>query len=158
RSERRASLRLLEDTFDTEVEEVRCRCLDPNRRADVEVMLLRELVVDERPVTSESCWNSLVAFLPGQVDDLREARIHPGQIVGAAEVAGRAGANRGDRGDVGRLRKRLLRVDGERVEGVRRREGVVALEELVDRALERRADALAEYGHERHEREPDHER
>ena len=60
--------------------------------------------------------------------------------------------------DAGRLRGGLGGLDGDRGEVVLRGDRVVGDEDPVDGVRERRADALAEDGDERHQREPDHER
>src|SRR5439155_13519113 len=99
------------------------------------MVLLRELVVDERTVTAELCRHDGRAFLPVEMDDLRQLRVDSGEVLDAAEDAGRSGSDAGDRRHVRRLPDRLLGSDRERRERVLGRERVVALEQVVDGAL-----------------------
>ena len=57
----------------------------------------------------------------------------------------------------GRLPDRLTDRRRDQVEVVLRRHCVVGDEDLVDRAEERRADRRREHGHERDQRDPDHQ-
>ena len=118
RAERRPTLRELEDAVDLQVEDLAGRSLDRDRRADVEVVLLRVLVVDERTGLAELCRHRVRAFLPVEVDHLGELRVGARQVADAPEHLGGAGADpRNDR-HAGRLRDRLLGGDRERGEGV----------------------------------------
>ena len=157
RSERRSALRELEDPLDFQRQGLRGRRLERHRRPDVQVVFLRELVVDEGAVAAELCGHRIRAFLPVEMDHPRQLRIGSREVLHRAEDASRAGAEAGDGRDVRRLPHRLLGGDRQRRERVLGGERVVALEQVVDCALERGADPLAEDGDERDEREPDHE-
>ena len=115
------------------------RELDSQRRAEVEVVLLRIIAVGEEPALPESCRDRIVAELPVEPDDLRDVRVNGADVVRGAEELRRAGANRRLDDDAGLAFQRPARPCRDRSERTGRGNRVVADEELVDRVLERRA-------------------
>jgi len=81
-------LRQLEDAIDLQVEDLCARRLESQRRADVEVVLLRVLVVDERAALAELRRHRVRTFLPVEMDHLRELRVGTRQVLHGSEDAG----------------------------------------------------------------------
>ena len=157
-AERRPALRQLEDAVDPQVEHLLVRREHVERRADDEVVLLREGVADDGSRLAEALERRLRAVLPGQLQHLRDARIDRGHVELVPELLAPAGANPGDGRHLRQLSERHDRGDVGRGEPVLRGQRVVGVELLRDRVLERRLEPGREHGDEGDEREADHQR
>ena len=136
-AERRASGRRFEDALHDEslVRPVREGQLD--RRAELQIVVVGEGVVDEHAVLSELGEDLLRPFLPIHVDHLRHARVGRGHELRLVVNERLAGADVSDRDDTRRLGGGLRSVDRDRREVVLRGDRVVAGEELVHCVRER---------------------
>src|SRR2546421_7106873 len=122
------------------------------------MVLLGDLVVDEGARLRKPRGHGVGAFLPIEVDYLRQLRVDGREVARVAEVPRRSAANARYGSHVPSLADDALRRDRQRREGVLGRQRVVAFEQLVDGALEGRTDPLTEDGDEGDERKPDHQR
>ena len=149
--------RAVEDAFDGQVELLAGRGRDRDRRADLQIVVFGEAVVDEGAVRAQLGEDRLRAFLPVQVDRARAVRRDRRDEARVAVDQRLAGADARHLLDAGRLLGCLGRLDRDRGEVVLRRDRVVGDEDAVDGVGERRADALPEHGDECDEREADHQ-
>src|SRR5919204_2946547 len=116
------------------------------------MVLLRELVVDERARPTEPSRDGVGPLLPLEMDHLRQLRVDTREVLCLTKVTRRPGADTRYGGHVARAANRLLGGDGQRRERVLGRQRVVAFEQVVDGALERRTDSGRENRDEGHER------
>ena len=128
------------------------------RRADAQVVVFGVVLGHERAVFAELAGHRLRSVLPLDVDDPADVRGDAGDARFLAERRAAAGAHPGDDLHAGHAAQRFRGGRRDRREVVRGGERVVGVEQLVDRALEGRLQPGGEHRHERHEREPDHQR
>ena len=155
--ERRAARRRVEDALDHEPLGDAVDEGDVDRRAHLEVVALRVVLVDEGTVLAQVRQRLLRAVHPVERDHLARPWIDRRREDRLVEDEGVAGANAADRRHTGCLCRGLGRRDRNRIEVVLCRDRVVAGEDVVHRARERLHDPGRERRDERHEREADHE-
>ena len=135
------------------------RRLDRELAADLEVVVVRELVPDDRPVEAERQQHVVRALLPAEVVDVADrGRVDPRDVDVRAEAARLVVAHRRGGRHSRRARQRVARAGRERVVAVLGGHDVVGAHLILERVAGGALEARAQRGHERHEREPDHQR
>src|SRR6185503_9526769 len=110
--------------------------LDHDRRAEMELVIERVLVVNERALLAERTEDLLRALFPRQAEDLRDVRLNGGDEDRFAEDFRLTSACARDRLDTGRLGSGGSGLNRDRREVVLCRDRVVGSEELIDGATE----------------------